>query len=58
MKPQDDWDLVEKILDMNQAEFAAKIKEEADEAGEEGEDANNAGEADAVLCSGLCCALL
>ena len=37
-KPQADWDMLEKILDMNQAEFAAKIKEDEDKAGEEDEE--------------------
>ena len=50
MKPQDDWDLVEKILDMNQADFAAKINEKLNKAGEEDEEVEDK----AVLC----CAVL
>ena len=59
-KPQDDWDMLEKILDMNQAELAAKIKEEVDKPGEEDENANNAGEEDEEVeeKAVLCCAVL
>ena len=34
-KHDNDWERLEQILDMSVAQFAAKIKEEADKAGEE-----------------------
>ena len=45
-KPDDDWDRLEQILDMSEAEFVATIKEVEDEDGEEEEGDPETGEED------------
>ena len=43
-KPDDDWERLEQILDMGEAEFAAIIKEAEEEDGEDEEDSSEDGE--------------